>query len=169
MSKSIIAPLAQLRFPPNCVMCLSPASKTHPIQQVFTYGRRSHTITVDVPMCEIHYQKASFKSPMEKAFGCLGIAAGVLAGLLAVIVLFLRWVGDNSLVTKLFVAAIVGFGMFILVWWIIAVQIAPLFAVPESKEARNAVRITRYVPGEQSVQLEFRNEQAADLVQQLNQ
>lgn len=168
MSKSIIAPLSQIRFPPNCVICLSSASKTYPIQQVFTFGRRAHTITVDVPMCNIHHEKASFKSPVERAFGCLGIVGGILAGILMMILLFMRWVGDNSLVTKLFVAAIVGFGVFVLVWWIIAVQIAPLFAVPESKEVRNAVRITRFIPNEHMVQLEFRNEQAADFVQAAN-
>jgi hypothetical protein len=168
MPKSILLPLNQVYFPPTCVVCLSPASKRYPIQQVFTYGRRTHTITVDVPMCESHFTSANLKGPAEQATGCLGMGAGILAGIISMILLFLRWVGDNSLVTKLFVAAIVGFGVFILVWWVIAILIAPLLAVPEAREARNAVRITRYLPGEQMVQLTFVHEQMAFLLEKAN-
>jgi len=120
-------------------------------------------------MCNVHHEKASFKSPVERVLGCLGITGGILAGILMMILLFMRWVGDNNLVTKVFVAAVVGFGVFILVWWIIAILIAPHFAVPESKAVRDAVRITRFVPNEHMAQLEFRNEQAADLVQKINE
>ena len=43
--------------------------------------------------------------------------------------------------------------------------IAPLFAVPESKEARGAVKIVRFQPWDQMVQLEFRNESFAESLQ----
>lgn len=168
MSKSILCPPHQVHFPSTCVVCLSPASKSYPIQQVFTYGRRSHKITIDVPMCESHFTSASFKGSAEKITGCLGIGAGILAGIISVILLFLRWAGDNSLIKKLFVAAILGFGAFILVWWLIAILIAPLLAVPESKRARKAVQITRYVPGQQLVELTFVNEEVARLVEKAN-
>jgi hypothetical protein len=43
--------------------------------------------------------------------------------------------------------------------------VAPLFAEPESKEARNAVRITHYWPSNQVVRLKFQNEQLAEIVE----
>ncbi len=46
--------------------------------------------------------------------------------------------------------------------------IAPRFAVPESKEARNAVRITHYWPKDKFVRLAFENEQLAEIVQKAN-
>ena len=41
-------------------------------------------------------------------------------------------------------------------------------AAPESKKARNVVRITRFLPKERLVQLTFDNEQMAILVEQTN-
>ena len=81
------------------------------------------------------------------------------------IVLILRWVGDNSLILKLFIGAIMGFGVFVMVWWVISAFIAPIFAKRESKEARNAVKITRHSPIDQITRLEFANEQLAEMLQ----
>ena len=168
MSKSNLLPLKDLRFPSNCVVCLAPAAKRYPIEQIFTFGRTSHTITVDVPMCEAHFSTASYKSPAEKAMGCLGIAFGILAGIFAAVLLFLRWQGSGGLLLKLFLGALFGFGMFALVWWLIAIVIAPHLAAAESKQIRNTVRIVRYVPGEQLVQLDFMNEQMLTLFEEAN-
>jgi hypothetical protein len=150
------------------VVCLSPASKKYPIQQVFTYGRTSHTITVDVPMCDAHHAVASYKSPVEKVLGYLGIGIGILAGIAGGIMLFLRWQGSSGLFLKIFMGALVGFGFFVLVWWLIAIVIAPNFADPASKEIRSAVRITRYLRSEQLVELSFVNEQMALETETLN-
>ena len=169
MPKSKFLPLNQIQFPPNCVLCLSPAgSRTYPIQQIFNFGRRSYTVTVDVPMCAGHYASASCKSPAEKVTGWLGIGIGILAGIFSAILLYLRWQGNGGLVLKIFLGALFGFGTFVLVWWLIAILIAPHLAARESKAARSAVRITRYLPGERLVQLDFVNEQMALLVERAN-
>jgi hypothetical protein len=167
MSKAILTSLPHLQFPPVCVVCLAPASKKYPIQQVFTYGRTSHTITVDVPLCDAHFAVASHKSPAEKAAGFLGLAVGILAGIAGAILLFLRWQGSGGLLLKLFMGALVGFGFFVLVWWLIAIVIAPRFATPESRQVRNAVRITRYLRSEQMVELDFVNEQMAVMMERM--
>jgi len=166
MSKSVDVKLAQFKFPSMCVVCMSPSSKYFGIEQVYTYGRKTYRMKVDVPMCEQHYQAASFKSTVEKvvekfvALGC-----GALAGVAAMIVLILRWVGDNSLILKLFMGSIMGFGAFVMVWWVISSFVAPLFATRESKEARNAVKITLHSPITQVTRLEFANEQLAEMLQ----
>ncbi len=168
MPKSILVPLKQIHFPRTCVVCLSPASKEYSIQQVFTYGRRSYTVNVDVPMCAAHFAEASYKSPVERTIGCLGIGMGILAGIAAGILLFVRWKGSGGLLLKLFMSTLVAFGFFILVWWLLAIVIAPMFAARGSKEVRNTVRITRYLAGEQVVELAFENDQMAQLVEQSN-
>jgi len=119
-------------------------------------------------MCEAHFNTASYKGPAEKATGCLGIGIGILSGIFAAIILFLRWESNNSLILKLFFSSLFGFGIFAIVWWMIAILLAPRLAVPDAKQARNAVRITRYVPAGQLVQLDFVNEQMALLVEQTN-
>lgn len=65
-------------------------------------------------------------------------------------------------------SVIVGFGGFILAWWVIAVLIAPLFAASTSKEARNAVKIILVQPFDQRMVLAFRNEAMADAVESMN-
>lgn len=163
MSRSSLMPLSEIRFPPACVVCNSPASREYAIEQVFSHGRRHYTVKVEVPMCQSHFEAASHKGPLEKMFGCLGVAGGIVAGILGVVVLLLRWEGDGGLLAKIFMSGIFGFGMFILTWWIVASLLAPLFAVPESKEARGAVKIVRFQPWDQMVQLEFRNDSIAEL------
>ena len=119
-------------------------------------------------MCDQHHAVASYKSPMERAMGCLGIGIGILVGIAAGILLFVRWVGSGSLFLKLLMGALVAFGIFMIVWWLIAVVTAPQFATPASKQVRNAVIIARFLPSEQLVELLFINEQMALLTEQVN-
>jgi len=165
MSKSIDVQLSQLNFPLTCVVCMSPASKHFGVEQIYTYGRKSYTVKVHVPMCEAHYAAASFKGTAEKLVGSLAVIGGIIAGIVAMIILILRWIGDGSLILKLFVGGIVGFGIFVLVWWIIDSFVAPRFAARESKEARNAVKITQIWPREQFARLKFENEQWVEMMQ----
>ena len=170
MSKILDVPLSQVRFPSICVVCLSPASKQFPLEKIFSMGRRSYTVKVNVPMCDVHFQAASFKGPAEKFVGTLAVTGGILAGLFAAFILFVRWqgAGEGNIILKLFAGGVFGLGIYLIIWVVIAFSVAPLFAEPESKEARNAVRITRYWPREQVVRLEFQNEQLAEIVGKTN-
>jgi hypothetical protein len=170
MSKAIDVPLSQFRFPATCVVCMSPASKQYILEKTFSYGRRSYTVKVNVPMCDSHFEAASFKGMAEKLVGTLGVIGGILAGLFAAVILMIRWegTGEGNLILKLFAGGVFGVGIFLIVWAVIALSVAPLFAEPESKEARNAVRITHYWPGKQVVRLEFQNEQLAEMVEYTN-
>jgi hypothetical protein len=119
-------------------------------------------------MCESHFQTASYKGTAEKLMGTLAMVSGILAGFFAAIVLFVRWAGAENILLKLFAGGVFGLGIFLIVWAVIALSVAPLFAEPESKEARGAVKITHYWPKEQVVRLEFQNEQVAETVKKLN-
>lgn len=167
MSKKIDVLLSQVRFPSTCVVCMSPASKHYPLEKTFSMGRRSYTVKVNVPMCDPHFEAASFKGTAEKLVGTLGVIGGILAGLFAAVILMLRWqgAGEGNIILKLFAGGVFGLGIFLIVWAVMALSVAPLFAEPESKEARNAVRITHYWPSNQVVRLEFQNEQLAEVVE----
>jgi hypothetical protein len=145
---------------------MSPSSKEYALEKTFTMGRRSYNVKVGVPMCATHFEAASFKGTAEKLVGTLGVIGGILAGLFAGVLLILRWqgAGQNNLILQLFAASIFAIGIGLIVWAVAALSIAPLFAEPESKEARNAVQITNYWPKNQVVRLEFQNEQLADIV-----
>lgn len=166
MSKAVDVALSQVRFPSTCVVCMSPAAKSYELQKIFTMGRRSYTVKVNVPMCDLHYEAASFKGTAEKLVGTLGVMIGILIGLFAAVMLILRWqgAGEGNIFLKLFAGGVFGIGIYLIVWAVISLSIAPLFAERESKEARNAVRITRYWPGEQVIRLDFQNEQLAEIV-----
>jgi uncharacterized membrane protein len=121
-------------------------------------------------MCQGHFEAASYKGPAERIVGILGVGIGILVGIAAMTVLILRWhgTGEGNILLNLFAGGVFGIGMFLIVWAIISLSIAPLFAERESKEARNAVRITHYWPKDQFVRLSFENEQLAEIVQRVN-
>lgn len=146
---------------------MSPASAQYELQKIFSYGRRAYTAKVDVPMCNQHFEAASFKGTAEKLAGIFGIIAGIGAGILAAILLLAGWQPTDyeSLILKIFAGGLFGFGVFIMIWAFIALGLAPLLAEPASKEARNAVRITHYWPKDEVVRLEFKNEHLAEMVQ----
>lgn len=167
MTRSIDVLLNQLHFPMTCVVCMSPATQHYKLQKIFTFGRRSVTVTADVPMCERHHQAAGFKGTAERLIGILGIIFGAFAGLFTTGALLVYWhnTGENNILLNLVAGGVTGLGAFLILWAIITLTIAPLFADRESKEARNAVRITRFWPREQVVRLMFENDQLAEIVQ----
>ena len=169
MSRTVDVPLSQLRIPNTCVVCLSPASKEYQLEKIFTVGRRSYTVKLNVPMCEQHFGSANFKGKAERMISRLGLIVGVLSGLLVTILLLLYWrnTGQGNPILNVMAGGALGLGLFLIVWALISLMIAPWFAEPTSKWARHAVRITRYWPREQFVRLEFQNERLAETVQNL--
>ena len=171
MAKTIEVQSSQLEFPPTCVVCMSPATKRYEVSQVYSRGTGSATVRINVPMCSSHFEAASVKNIFEKLVGIVGVIVGILAGIAALIILIMRWVptGNDSIILKLLIGSIVGFGFFIMVWAMFAFWIAPMFATRESKEARNAIRIVQVSPHAEILRLEFMNEGLAEIVQKENQ
>src|SRR5689334_20251953 len=118
MSKTFDVALSQIKFPSICVVCMSPAAKSYELQKTFTYGRRSYTVKVSVPMCDLHFEAASFKGTAEKLVGTLGTIGGILAGLFAAIILIFRWqgTGEGNIILNLFAGGVFGIGIFLIVW-----------------------------------------------------
>jgi len=164
MAKTLDVPLSDIRFPSACVVCLSPSAKKYTLEKTFTYGRRSYTVKVPVPMCDQHFEAASYKGPAEKLINGLAVYGGIVIGIFVAILLFTRWEGDVNIIGKLFGSGLFGFGGFIIFWWITSASIAPLFAAKESKEARSALQIAFYWPQNKVVRLAFKNETLAEMV-----
>jgi len=154
-----------------CVVCMSPASKQYEVSQVYSRGTGSATVRINVPMCNSHFEAASAKNLAEKIVATCGVIVGILIGIAALILLIIRWVptGNDSVILKLFIGGIVGFGAFIMVWATFEFWLAPMFATMASKEARNAVRIVLVSPHAETLRLEFMNEQLAEIVQRESQ
>src|SRR3990172_2684315 len=93
MSKSVGVSLSQdkngflnipaSRFPDKCVACLEKATKEYMSEKTFNVGKRVIPVRLYLPMCDAHFDKASFKSPAEKLVGGpLAVVGGILIGLL---------------------------------------------------------------------------------------
>ena len=122
-------------------------------------------------MCISHFEAASLKGTVEKLVGTIGVIIGIIAGIIAMIILMMRWESPEStnIILRLLLGGVFGLGVFVMVWAVFALWLAPIFAEPASREAREAVRITRVSPEGNILQLEFRNEQLAEIVQKQNQ
>ena len=170
MPRTIDVRSSRLTFPPTCVVCMSPASKQYEVSQVYSRGSGSATVRINIPMCSSHFEAAGAKSQVERLVGTLAVIIGILAGIAALVILIMRWVptGNDSIVLKFFIGSIVGFGVFIMVWAVVALWLALMFADRESKEARGAVRIVLVSPHAEVIRLEFTNEQLAEIVQKAN-
>jgi uncharacterized membrane protein len=170
MTKTIDVSLSQMHFPATCAVCMSPAAKRYQQHKTFTFGRRSYTVRVDVPMCDQHFDAASFKGTAERLIGLVGVVIGIIVGLMSMVILILHWqgTGQGNIVLNLLLGGVVGLGMFLAVWALISLSIASLFADPASKEARNAVQVTHYWPHDKFVRLRFEQEQLAEIVQSMS-
>jgi hypothetical protein len=53
-------------------------------------------------MCDPHFEAASFKGTAEKFVSTLGVMGGILAGLFATVILFIRWegAGESNIILK---------------------------------------------------------------------
>jgi hypothetical protein len=168
MSKVLDVQLSKLKFPEACVVCMSPPARSYEVTRVFPAGRyRYDRVKVSVPMCEPHCEAANFKSTAEKLMGWTGFFVGGWLGLAATLSLLRFWSAteEGNSILNIFSGSIIGIGILLLVWGIGYSWAAPLLATPESKGARNAVKIKRYWAKDQWLRLEFEVDQLADMVQ----
>jgi hypothetical protein len=171
MAKRLVFNGVEIGFPSACVVCQGPAKDDFKISKIFSYGNRSITVTLPVPMCETHYQLAIKKNAAERGVGTAGLILGGLLGIAAAAALLAFWAssGQGTGILNIFMALFVGAGIFLVVWLLAMFGIAPFFADQDTKAARHSVKITRYWPANRRMQLEFYNEQIADRIARVNQ
>jgi hypothetical protein len=166
MAKIVTFKGSQISFPPACVHCQQPAQARYDVTRTFAYGNRSVTVTLGMPLCAAHHETAVRKNPTEKLIGQIGLALGAVGGIAAALGLISYWSssGQGSGILNIALAAILGVGVFLILWMLLAFFVAPRFGDPEAKAIRSAMRIRHYWPAAQDIQLEFANDAAAAAV-----
>jgi hypothetical protein len=161
----------QVSFYSRCVVCLQPSQKIYELEKAFTYGRRTIPIKLQVPMCAHHHEAAAFRSSAEQTVERIGLVAGILVGLLVAFGLIVYWnsIGQGFPMLNIPIAVFSGLGFFLIVWAATAYRLAPALAPAEIKAARRAINPKKYWPGQDILELEFANDQAAQLFIQANQ
>jgi hypothetical protein len=170
MSRRLTFKGSDLQFPGVCLVCQLPAEKKYDVSRTISYGNRTITISLPIPLCQRHHDIAVQKSPAEILVGRAGLVLGCLAGIATPAALLVYWSGSGqgSLITNILIAGVTGIGAFLIVWGAIAFFLAPVFASQESKAVRNILQIRHYWPGTQDIQLDFGSDAAAELVTNLN-
>src|SRR5262249_36736314 len=143
MTASLRVRLDGLEMPNLCVACGAPATRRYDLLRTFTYGKRSHSITLPAPMCDKHHAHAAHRSRAERRCQQVGLVAGAIAGLATAAALATYWASNGSGLSalNLMLAAFVGLGGFLIVWVGVLLWVAPRFADPASKAARSAVTL----------------------------
>jgi hypothetical protein len=134
------------------------------IDKTFSYGRKTVLITIPVPMCKHHFEKASQKSKAEKLCERGGLVGGILIGLISFSGLLMYWASTNqgNSIFNIILGLFVGVSLFLIVWAGAVFWLAPSFALPESKQIRKNVSITKYWLADDVMELSFENEAAAE-------
>lgn len=124
-----------------------------------------------VPLCERHYEIASNKSKAQVWCERLAPILGGIAGLMAGAALLGYWMvsEQGSLPMNIPIALFVGTSAAVLVWTIIYFWVAPQLASTETKDLLKNVRIAKYDPFRQIMEVAFANETAAELTARENQ
>ncbi len=160
-----------LCFPEICLVCKQPAIQHYEISRIISYGSRSAIdIRYNIPLCSQHHALASHKNRAEKIVAQTGLIFGAFVGLAACAGLLFYWnnTSQGYLITNLLLAAVIGLGGFLITWVSLAFFLAPHFADPASKTVRETMKIRRFWPASQQVQLEFSNETVANWIAQTN-
>lgn len=170
MGKTIRFHGVKILFPQSCVVCAQPAEEHYKIMRTFNYGKRNITIELPLPMCKNHYLQAKTKSPSERTCERIGMIVGGIVGLLVMGALLNYWSASNqgAMGLNLLLAGVVGLGAFLIVWVTTLLWIAPRYAFSEAKAARNSVRLEKYSPAQEILELSFVNERVADQVVRQN-
>jgi hypothetical protein len=157
-------------FPPVCVVCAAPVEDEYRIERTFVYGRRSILIRLPVPMCAAHAAQAKSQSRGEVVCERMGRLLGVLLGLGAMGGLLIYWSGaglGTGLLNWL-LAAFVGLGLGLSAYVAARFWLAPTLAAPETKAIRHSVRLNRFWPARNVLELTFDNAHIAAWTAQLN-
>jgi hypothetical protein len=160
----------QVEFQEACVHCLKYAREQYKIERTFIYGRRTILLQLPVPLCSDHLRLAMAKSPAQTWCERIGLAAGGILGIATCWGLMRYWsaTGQGRLFLNLPLAIVGGICMFVLAWAITFFWLSPLFATTETKSVINSVRMTKYDPIHQILELAFANDTIAELTARQN-
>ena len=160
----------QIHFIDACPVCLTSAQREHKFERTFTYGRRSIILSLPVPLCYRHHKDMTTRTSAQRWCERLSPLAGGIAGLTIGGSLFRYWslTSQGSTLLNIAVALLVAIAFAVTLWAILLFWIVPLFASPASKAVLRSVRMTRYDPSRDIMELTFTNDTIAELTARAN-
>lgn len=160
----------QIHFVDACPVCLTATHREHEFQRTFTYGRRSIHLSLRVPLCSRHNKDVSVKTRAQRWSERLSPVAGTLVGLAVGTGLLRYWSVTNqgSALFNVLIALSVAISFAVTVWAILLFWIAPSFASPAAKAVLRSLRMTRYDPSRNILELTFTNDTVAELTARAN-
>lgn len=160
----------KIDFQNACVHCLGYASQTHSFERTFFFGRRSLLLRIPAPLCSEHWRSANRQSQAQVWCERIGLAIGALIGLAVSIGLVRYWsaTGQGGSFQNVLLAIFVGFSMGFTLWALVHFWLVPYFASAETKAITNSLRITKYDPYRQILELAFSNDTVAELARRAN-
>src|SRR5690349_9233436 len=81
----------RIDFPEACVHCLGWAHESYPFERTFFFGRKSILLQIPAPLCPQHLRRARMKSRAQIWADWIGLAVGVMIGLIAAVGLVYYW------------------------------------------------------------------------------
>lgn len=165
MSRRFSILYEQINFLPVCVVCTAQSGdKLFPVEKTFIFGRRAVPITVKVPMCPDHFTLASARSTAQKWVESAGVVLGVLIGLGFAAGLIAYWSasGQEIFIFTIILALFLGAGFFLIVWIATVSWFAPNFSAPATIAVRSAVKLTKFWPNDEVLELEFNDDRTAN-------
>ncbi len=160
----------QIKFPAACVCCMRPVHDEHKLEKNFFYGKQSILVELPVPMCRQHYEQATTRSPAQVTCERIGIAGGGAVWIIVAWALLRYWsaTGQGGLWFNIPLAIIIGACMALVTWAIMQFWITPFFAFAATKAVLHSVRMMRFDPRRQILDLTFENETIAELTAREN-
>jgi hypothetical protein len=157
-------------FQEACVHCLGWARETYPFERTFTFGRQSMLVQIPAPLCPEHLRRARTVSPSQTWADRIGIALAVMIGLaVGAGLLYVRSAAGSEIsFLNVLLAVVAGICLFVTVWAIAHFWLTPQFASAETKAILHSLRITKYDPFRQILELTFVNDSAAELARRAN-
>jgi hypothetical protein len=156
----------QVHFTDACPVCLGPAREEFRFERTFTYGRRSIVLSLPVLLCHKHYRAATARTAAQRWCERLAPVAGAALGLATGAALLWYW--QVFALFNVTIALLGAISIGLTLWAIVLFWVTPLFASPETKAVLRSMRLTRYDPFRDVLDLTFTNDTAAELTARAN-
>ena len=161
---------ASLTFPEGCAICLIWPHDRVPFERTFIYGRGSRLLKLGVPLCYKHARQAIKKSNAQVRCSRIAWILGILISIVSTASLLVYWqkTGQGRLLWNIPLAIVVGLSFGFTIWAALTFWVVPLFASKETKAVFRSVRMTRYDPFRNLLDVCFENETFAELTARKN-
>jgi hypothetical protein len=159
-----------IQFPDACAVCLNRPRHEVEFERTFIFGRRSRRVKLLVPLCSEHTRLARHKSILRTLCERLAAVGGIFLALAAAVRLFTYWLqtGQGNPFWTVPLALFVGSSLGVTFWAAISFWVSPFLDRKETIVIRKSVRMTRYDPYRNLLDVRFTDDTFAELTARHN-